>query len=80
MFGSVRTLTRDKILCLLRNERPLRALLNNLVLELAKRGLFRTVWSQDALFELGQNLVKSGEDPAIERKRSARWGATSRTR
>lgn len=45
------------------------ALLNDLILELADRGLFRPLWSQDVLFELGKNLVKHGEDSALVQKR-----------
>ena len=45
------------------------ALLNDFVLELADRSLFRPLWSKDVLFELAKNLVKSGEDPALVEKR-----------
>lgn len=45
------------------------ALLNDLILELADRGLFRPLWSQDVLFELTKNLVKNGEDPKLVTKR-----------
>ncbi len=34
------------------------ALLNDFILELADRNLFRPLWSRDVLFELAQNLVK----------------------
>lgn len=45
------------------------ALLNDLILEFADRGLFRPLWSHDVLFELAKNLVKNGEDPALVQKR-----------
>lgn len=45
------------------------ALLNDLVLELADRGLYRPLWSKDVLFELSKNLVKNGEDPNLVAKR-----------
>ncbi|WP_025159148.1 PIN domain-containing protein [Leifsonia aquatica] len=45
------------------------ALLNDLILELADRGLFRPLWSEDVLFELGKNLVRNGEDRALVDKR-----------
>ncbi|ROS25730.1 PIN domain-containing protein [Rathayibacter sp. PhB127] len=45
------------------------ALLNDVVLELADRGLYRPLWSKDVLFELAKNLVKNGEDPRLVEKR-----------
>ncbi|MCJ1702659.1 putative toxin-antitoxin system toxin component, PIN family [Rathayibacter sp. VKM Ac-2926] len=45
------------------------ALLNDVVLELADRGLYRPLWSKDVLFELAKNLVKNGEDPLLVEKR-----------
>lgn len=45
------------------------ALLNDLVLELADRGLFRPLWSRDVLFELSKNLVMNGESLELVEKR-----------
>lgn len=45
------------------------ALLNDLVLHLADRGLFRPLWSRDVLLELAGNLVEHGEDPVRVEKR-----------
>ncbi|QTX04368.1 PIN domain-containing protein [Agromyces archimandritae] len=45
------------------------ALLNDFILELADRGLYRPLWSKDVLFELSKNLVKNGEDPVLVAKR-----------
>lgn len=45
------------------------ALLNDFILELADRSLFRPLWSKDVLFELAKNLVKNGEDPTLVEKR-----------
>jgi predicted nucleic acid-binding protein len=45
------------------------ALLNDFILELADRRLFRPLWSKDVLLELAANLVKNGEEPALVEKR-----------
>lgn len=45
------------------------ALLNDLILDLADRGLFRPLWSKDVLFELSKNLVRNGEHPTLVEKR-----------
>ena len=45
------------------------ALLNDFVLELADRSLFRPLWSKDVLFELAKNLVRNGEDAELVEKR-----------
>lgn len=47
------------------------ALLNDLVLEMADRGLFRPLWSADVLEELRRNLVRAVEDVALVEKRIA---------
>jgi len=45
------------------------ALINDFILELADRGLFRPLWSKEVLAELSKNLVANGEDPHLVDKR-----------
>lgn len=45
------------------------ALLNDLILELADRGLFRPLWSSDVLEELRRNLIVKRESPTLVDKR-----------
>lgn len=47
------------------------ALINDFILELADRGLFRPLWSKDVLAGLSKNLVANGEDPHLVGKRVA---------
>lgn len=45
------------------------ALLNDVILWLADRGLFRPLWSADVLDELSRNLVRNGVDAELTAKR-----------
>lgn len=45
------------------------ALVNDFILELADRGLFRPLWSSDVMAELRRNLVRATEDEALVEKR-----------
>ncbi len=45
------------------------ALLNDVVLELADRGMFKPLWSAGVLSELRKNLILNGEDPILVAKR-----------
>ncbi|WP_206475324.1 PIN domain-containing protein [Microbacterium sp. KRD172] len=45
------------------------ALINDFILELADRGLFRPLWSKDVMAELSRNMVANGEDPHLVEKR-----------
>lgn len=45
------------------------ALLNDFILELADRGLYRPLWSPDVLSELRRNLVQAGESAQLVAKR-----------
>lgn len=47
------------------------ALINDFILELADRGLFRPLWSKDVMAEGSKNLVANGEDPSLVEKRVA---------
>ncbi|RGE16755.1 PIN domain-containing protein [Leucobacter sp. wl10] len=51
------------------------ALLNDLILELADRGPFRPLRSQDVLFELAKNLVKNDEEDRHVLAAAVRGGA-----
>ncbi|MFA4897859.1 MULTISPECIES: PIN domain-containing protein [Microbacterium] len=45
------------------------ALINDFILELADRDLFRPLWSKGVMTELSKNLVANGEDPHLVEKR-----------
>lgn len=69
MSGAVRIWTLSEFPAFFDTNVLYGALLNDFILELADRGLFRPLWSKDVLFELSKNLAKNGEVLALVEKR-----------